>query len=42
MAGSRKGGWWEEYRGQIPPGFLDVAELEHYAVDFIHMVSAEL
>ncbi|UNO39797.1 helix-turn-helix transcriptional regulator [Streptomyces sp. MST-110588] len=32
MAGSRKGGWWEEYRGKIPPGFLDVAELEHYAV----------
>jgi hypothetical protein len=32
MTGRRKPGWWEEYRGKIPPGFLDVSELEHYAV----------
>lgn len=23
--------WWDEYRGILPPGFLDVAELEHHA-----------
>ncbi|MEV3861128.1 helix-turn-helix transcriptional regulator [Streptomyces sp. NPDC050095] len=32
MGGRRSPGWWEEYRGKIPPGFLDVAELEDYAV----------
>jgi transcriptional regulator with XRE-family HTH domain len=32
MTGGRKTGWWEEYRGKIPPGFLDVSEIEHYAV----------
>lgn len=24
--------WWDEYRGILAPGFLDVAELEHHAV----------
>jgi transcriptional regulator with XRE-family HTH domain len=24
--------WWNEYRGKLPDGFLDVSELEHYAV----------
>ncbi|UNO40166.1 helix-turn-helix transcriptional regulator [Streptomyces sp. MST-110588] len=23
--------WWEEYRGRLPAGLLDLAELEHYA-----------
>ncbi len=32
MTGGRKTGWWEEYRGKIPPGFLDVSEIEHHAV----------
>ncbi|GAA3989309.1 transcriptional regulator WhiJ [Streptomyces marokkonensis] len=32
MTGGRKAGWWEEYRGKIPPGFLDVSEVEHHAV----------
>lgn len=32
MTGGRMTGWWDEYRGKIPPGFLDVSELEHYAV----------
>ncbi|SFD15844.1 hypothetical protein SAMN05421773_110210 [Streptomyces aidingensis] len=32
MTGGRKSGWWEEYRGKIPPGFLDVSEMEHHAV----------
>ncbi|PGH52678.1 helix-turn-helix transcriptional regulator [Streptomyces sp. Ru87] len=32
MAGSRRSGhWWEEYRGKLPEGHLDVSELEHYA-----------
>lgn len=32
LTGGRKSGWWEEYRGKIPPGFLDVSALENYAV----------
>ncbi|MET9297592.1 helix-turn-helix transcriptional regulator [Streptomyces sp. NPDC003077] len=31
MTGGRKKGWWDEYRDKIPPDFLEVAELEHYA-----------
>jgi transcriptional regulator with XRE-family HTH domain len=31
MAGQRGKGWWEEYRGQLPTGALDLAELEHHA-----------
>ncbi|MFE2812468.1 helix-turn-helix domain-containing protein [Streptomyces nigra] len=31
MTGGRTHGWWDEYRGKIPPDFLDVSELEHYA-----------
>ncbi|MFI2208292.1 helix-turn-helix domain-containing protein [Streptomyces sp. NPDC020141] len=31
MTGGRVKGWWDEYRGKIPPDFLDVAELEHHA-----------
>ncbi|WP_405881893.1 helix-turn-helix transcriptional regulator [Streptomyces sp. NBC_01136] len=31
MATDRTRGWWEEYRGVLPPVFLDVAELEHHA-----------
>ncbi|WP_282794376.1 helix-turn-helix transcriptional regulator [Streptomyces sp. CC224B] len=32
LTGGRKTGWWDEYRGKIPPGFLDVSALEDYAV----------
>ncbi|MGW0535830.1 helix-turn-helix domain-containing protein [Streptomyces sp. NPDC003032] len=28
---SRGQGWWDEYRGVLAPGFLDMAELEHHA-----------
>ncbi|KIZ14467.1 DNA-binding protein [Streptomyces natalensis ATCC 27448] len=42
MTGVRKGGWWEEYRGKIPPGFLDVAELEHHAVRLRTVQTAHL
>ncbi|MEU0218162.1 helix-turn-helix transcriptional regulator [Streptomyces sp. NPDC006265] len=31
MATSRKRGWWEHYRGSLPQGLLDVAELEWHA-----------
>ncbi|MEV0261007.1 helix-turn-helix transcriptional regulator [Streptomyces sp. NPDC050617] len=31
MAEERGKGWWEEYRGILSPGFLDLAELEHHA-----------
>ncbi len=31
MATERGRGWWEEYRGVLPPVFLDQAELEHHA-----------
>ncbi|WP_307785654.1 helix-turn-helix transcriptional regulator [Streptomyces sp. RB110-2] len=32
MAEERTKGWWEEYRGVLSPGFLDLAELEHWAL----------
>lgn len=32
MTGGRKAGWWDEYREKLPPGFLDVSEIEHHAV----------
>ncbi|MGW3563966.1 helix-turn-helix domain-containing protein [Streptomyces sp. NPDC000941] len=31
MTGERRRGWWEEYRGILPTGLLDLAELEHHA-----------
>ncbi|MBC9728580.1 helix-turn-helix transcriptional regulator [Streptomyces sp. TRM68367] len=31
MAADRTRGWWEEYRGTLPPRLLDLAELEHHA-----------
>jgi transcriptional regulator with XRE-family HTH domain len=33
MTGERRRQWWEEYRGILPPGMLDLAELEHHAVE---------
>ncbi|MFF3764411.1 helix-turn-helix domain-containing protein [Streptomyces sp. NPDC001922] len=32
MTGERRDGWWEEYRGILSPGLLDLAELEHHSV----------
>ncbi|MFG2023075.1 DUF5753 domain-containing protein [Streptomyces sp. NPDC048825] len=32
MATERGKGWWEDFRGVIHPGGLDLAELEHHAV----------
>ncbi|MBN3931065.1 transcriptional regulator [Streptomyces verrucosisporus] len=31
MTGGRTRGWWEEYRDILPPGALNLAELEHHA-----------
>ncbi|MCZ7415028.1 MULTISPECIES: helix-turn-helix domain-containing protein [unclassified Streptomyces] len=32
VASSRRDArWWNEYRGKLPDGYLDVSELEHYA-----------
>lgn len=31
MTGERGQRWWEEYRGILPAGMLDLAELEHHA-----------
>lgn len=31
MATERGRGWWEEYLGLVPSGYLDLAELEHHA-----------
>ncbi len=39
MAEERGKGWWEEYRGKLSPGFLDLAELEHHAT---HMHAIEM
>ncbi|MER6999144.1 helix-turn-helix transcriptional regulator [Streptomyces sp. NPDC000410] len=42
MAEERVKGWWEDYRGTLPVGAIDLAELEHHAkglrnVTIIHM-----
>ncbi|MET9530800.1 helix-turn-helix transcriptional regulator [Streptomyces sp. NPDC006649] len=42
MATERINGWWEDYRGHLASGALDLAELEHHAVgiravDIMHM-----
>ncbi|MCP3819076.1 helix-turn-helix transcriptional regulator [Streptomyces sp. A3M-1-3] len=31
IAENRERGWWEQYRGTLPPGLLDIAELEWHA-----------
>ncbi|MEV8453943.1 DUF5753 domain-containing protein [Streptomyces sp. NPDC052095] len=31
MAEQRERGWWEQYRGRLPSGLLDIAELEWHA-----------
>ncbi|MGW2642563.1 helix-turn-helix domain-containing protein [Streptomyces sp. NPDC001348] len=31
MADEKERGWWEEYRGTLPAGLLDIAELEWHA-----------
>jgi transcriptional regulator with XRE-family HTH domain len=38
MATDRTRGWWEEFRGVLPLGFLDLSELEHHA-RFLNVIS---
>ncbi|MEV6940661.1 helix-turn-helix transcriptional regulator [Streptomyces sp. NPDC051172] len=38
MATDRTRGWWEEYRGVLPPVFQDVAEVEHHATSLREVV----
>lgn len=35
-------GWWEKYRGSLPAGMLDIAELEHHAarIRSVHLIHA--
>ncbi|MQS37614.1 helix-turn-helix domain-containing protein [Streptomyces katsurahamanus] len=42
MTGGRTKGWWDEYRGKIPPDFLDVAELEHHAAALTTLQTAHI
>ncbi|MBH1935587.1 helix-turn-helix domain-containing protein [Streptomyces sp. AV19] len=34
--------WWDEYRGVLAPGFLDVSELEHHAVSLTSVQSVTI
>lgn len=38
MATDRTLGWWEEYRGVLPPVFQDTAEAEHHATSLREVV----
>ncbi|MGV9913075.1 helix-turn-helix domain-containing protein [Streptomyces tendae] len=38
LATDRTRGWWEEYRGVLPPAFLDTAEAEYHATHLREVV----
>ncbi|MFI9463265.1 helix-turn-helix domain-containing protein [Streptomyces xiamenensis] len=42
MTGGRNKGWWGEYRGKVPPDFLDISELEASAARLRTMQTAHL
>ncbi|MFF4487169.1 helix-turn-helix domain-containing protein [Streptomyces sp. NPDC001544] len=42
MATDRTHGWWEEYRGVLPPVFLDVAEIEHHGTFLREVVTSHV
>ncbi|MET9448890.1 helix-turn-helix domain-containing protein [Streptomyces cinerochromogenes] len=42
MATDRTHGWWEEYRGVLPPVFLDVAETEHHGTFLREVVTSHI
>ncbi|MBH5337131.1 helix-turn-helix transcriptional regulator [Streptomyces pactum] len=42
MTERRQKPWWEEYRGKIPPGFIDVSEIEHDALRLRTVQTAHL
>ncbi|MEU3572441.1 helix-turn-helix transcriptional regulator [Kitasatospora sp. NPDC036755] len=35
MAADRTKGWWEEHRGLVPAGILEISEVEHYASSLV-------
>ncbi|MFG2634224.1 helix-turn-helix domain-containing protein [Streptomyces sp. NPDC048362] len=42
MATDRTQGWWEEYRGVLPPVFLDVAETEYHGAFLNEVVTSHV
>lgn len=42
MATDRSKGWWEEYRGVLGHAALDLAELEHHAIDMRSLQTAHV
>ncbi|MGW6062672.1 helix-turn-helix domain-containing protein [Streptomyces sp. NPDC055189] len=42
MATERGSGWWEEYRGLVPAGYLEMAELEDHATHLRTFQSAHI
>ncbi|WP_329125903.1 helix-turn-helix domain-containing protein [Streptomyces sp. NBC_01465] len=42
MAQERDRGWWEEHRGLLPPGLLDIAELEYHAAELHTAVTTHI
>lgn len=42
MAVKRERGWWETYRGSLPAGLLDVAEMEWHAIGLRSMQTVHL
>ncbi|MEU1120003.1 MULTISPECIES: helix-turn-helix transcriptional regulator [unclassified Streptomyces] len=40
LATDRTRGWWEEFKGVLPPPFLDTSELEHHATFLREVVIA--
>ncbi|MFF3876967.1 helix-turn-helix domain-containing protein [Streptomyces sp. NPDC001978] len=42
MATDRTQGWWEDYRGVLPPVFLDVAEMEHHGAFLREVVTSHI
>ncbi|MFJ9414477.1 helix-turn-helix domain-containing protein [Streptomyces sp. NPDC101227] len=42
MAAKQERGWWEQYRGTLPPGMLDIAELEWHAARLLTIQTVHL
>ncbi|MFA7754861.1 helix-turn-helix transcriptional regulator [Streptomyces sp. NRRL B-2790] len=42
MVTDRTQGWWEEYRGVLPPVFSDVAEIEHHGTFLREVVTSHV
>ncbi|MFI5979276.1 helix-turn-helix domain-containing protein [Streptomyces sp. NPDC051555] len=42
MTRERDKGWWEEHRALLPPGLLDICELEHHSVELHTAVTAHI